>query len=135
MTYFKKSLIRSSAIIALATGIFLPSCSKTESYSELLREEEKAVNAFLAQKEVELEVPADSISFKTGEDAPFYKIDPDGYVYMQVIDKGDRDYKIKAGDIVYFRFERQNLKYLYMGNESEWDGNSDNLLKIGRAHV
>lgn len=108
-----------------ATGV--SSCSKSESYSELLRDEEKAVNVFLAGKEVMLEVPADSISFETGEDAPFYRLDPDGYVYMQVISKGDTEKKVKNGDVVYFRFNRQNLKLMADGETADKEGNSDNL--------
>lgn len=120
-------------LLALA-GAALTSCSKTQSYSELLKEEEQAVNWFLAQKKVELQVPADSISFQTGKDAPFYKLDEDGYVYMQVISKGDLDpqgkpdNRVEAGDLVYFRFSRENLKSLYEGNTPVTGGNSDNLL-------
>lgn len=107
----------------------IASCSKSESYSELLREEEKSVNAYLATQKVLLEVPEDSISFITGNDAPFYKLDEDGYVYMQVISKGDTE-KIEAGDKVYFRFNRKNLKYLYQGIESPDEGNSNDLGSI-----
>ena len=109
----------------LCGGLFL-SCSKTESYSELLREEEKAVNWYLASQKVELEIPADSTSFVTGKDAPFYKLDDDGYIYMQIIEKGD-DVKVKEGDLVYFRFMMDNLKYMYEGIETQPLGNSDYL--------
>lgn len=113
-------------LLALAaTGA--TSCSKSESYSELLRDEEKAVNVFLAQHEVRLEVPSDSISFEMGEDAPFYRLDPDGYVYMQVISKGDTESKIENGDVVYFRFSRQNLKTLTETGTADKEGNSDNI--------
>lgn len=116
-------LISLSFIVAIG---FLASCSKTESYSELLREEEKAVNWFLAGQRVETEIPADSISFITGPDAPFYRLDEDGYVYMQVINPGN-DEKVEKGDMVYFRYMRTNLKYLYEGLDSEPIGNSDYL--------
>lgn len=102
------------------------SCSKTESYSELLREEEKAVNWYLASQKVEINIPSDSTSFITGDDAPFYRLDDDGYVYMQVIKKGD-DEKIETGDLVYFRFMMDNLKYMYEGVETSPLGNSDYL--------
>jgi hypothetical protein len=105
----------------------LSSCSKTESYSNLLREEEKAVNLFLSGQRVENEIPADSISFLTGKDAPFYKLDEDGYVYMQVISKGDPNDRVEKDDKVYFRFTRENLKSVYLGYESETEGNSNNL--------
>lgn len=110
------------------------SCSDSESYSDLLREEEKAVNAFLSQNQVTLELPADSISFITGKDAPFYKLDEDGYVYMQVVSIGDRE-KIEPGDKVYFRFTRKNLKAEYLGLESSDEGNADDFtLGIGNPY-
>lgn len=101
-------------------------CSKSQSYSELLRDEEKAVNWYLAAQRVETEIPADSISFITGKDAPFYKLDEDGYIYMQVVNKGDGT-KVEDGDVVYFRFMRNNIKYLYEGVETTPTGNSDYL--------
>lgn len=105
----------------------LASCSKSESYSELLKQEEHAVNWYLSQKQIELNVPEDSISFIVGKDAPFYKLDPDGYVYMQVISKGDTENKVEDGDLVYFRFTREDLKVLAQGETPTQVGNSDNL--------
>ena len=105
----------------------LGSCSKSQSYSELLRDEEHAVNAFLATQKVINQVPEDSISFITGPDAPFYRLDQDGYLYMQVIDKGDLNNKVEAGDVVYFRYNRLNLKAEYLGYEPVWEGNMNNL--------
>ncbi len=122
------------ALIAL-TGLISVSCSKTQSYSELLRDEEKAVNWFLAQNRVAIDIPADSISFETGGDAPFYKLDEDGTVYMQVINKGQLGAdgkpaeKIEAGDQVYFRYLRKNIKAMYEGYGDMESGNSDNLAK------
>lgn len=112
-------------IFVFAGLAFLSSCSKSESYSELLSQEEKAVNAFLATQRVENVVPEDG-NFITGEDAPFYRLDNDGYVYMQVIDKGNLAVRPEEGDVVYFRFTRENLKYLYLGIESTPDGNAGN---------
>lgn len=112
-------------LVAVASG--LGACSKTESYSELLRQEEKAVNFFLANQKVLNEIPADSISFITGKDAPYYRLDEDGYLYMQVIDKGDYTDKIKAGDVVYFRFNRDNLKARYQNYDTDWFGNQNSL--------
>ncbi|MBD5356650.1 MAG: DUF4827 domain-containing protein [Bacteroides sp.] len=103
------------------------SCSESQSYSELLTEENHAVNWYLASQKVENNIPADSISFIVGEDAPFYKLDDDGYVYMQVISKGNMEDRVKSGDIVYFRFNKLNLKYLYLGEDPEWFGNATDL--------
>lgn len=122
-----KTITRILPLIALVT-MFLASCEKTQSYSELLREEEKAVNLFLANQKVCLEIPADSISFETGENAPYYKMDEDGYLYMQVIKKGDYQNKIKKGDLVYFRFTRTNIKdWMFYGVEYS-EGNSDTFV-------
>lgn len=117
----------------IAGGAFVTSCSKSQSYSELLRDEEHAVNWFLAQHKVSLDIPADSISFETGTDAPFYKLDEDGNVYMQVINKGDIGTdgkpvnKVEAGDQVYFRYERKNILAMYQTGEDYENGNSDDL--------
>ena len=128
MTNLRNVIIKSVALIFLGfTMAGVASCSKSESYSELLREEEKAVNLYLSQQTIAHDIPADSISFETGENAPFYRLDPDGYVYMQVIRKGETDTKIENGDIVYFRFNRKNLKDVANGIESGTIGNSDNL--------
>lgn len=119
-----KRKIVGSIILTLTTVIIsgLAGCSKSRSYSELLREEERAVNLFLSGQKVITEVPEDSISFITGPDAPFYRLDSDGYLYMQVINKGDLSKKVEAGDVVYFRFKRLNLKSEYLGYETEWEG-------------
>lgn len=131
MTDITKKMTKTIWIFLLALTVAgITSCGDEQrSYSELLRDEEKAVNAFLAQQKVLLEVPEDSISFITGKDAPFYKLDPDGYVYMQVIDKGESE-KVEAGDKVYFRFSRHSLNDRYNGIESGDDGNSNNLGSI-----
>ncbi|MCH5233375.1 MAG: DUF4827 family protein [Muribaculaceae bacterium] len=118
-----------SSILLLAL-VGITSCSKTQSYSELLRDEEEAVNWFLAQKNVALEIPSDYKDFVSvetmGEDAPFYKLDADGYVYMQVV-KADFSEMVDEGDLVYFRFNRENISYLYQGIESTISGNGDYL--------
>ncbi len=105
----------------------LGACSKSQSYSELLREEERAVNNFLAGQKVINSIPKDSVSFITGADAPFYRLDEDGYLYMQVIDKGDMSQKVKAGDVVYFRYNRLNLRAESLGYAPEWSGNQNDL--------
>lgn len=104
----------------------LCSCSKTESYSELLRDEEHAVNWWLAQRRVVTEIPADSV-FEVGAGAPFYKMDEEGNVYMQVINPGSRTNRPKKDDKVYFRFMRTNIKNLYDGYQSVPEGNANDL--------
>lgn len=108
------------------------SCSKSQSYAELLRDEEKAVNWYLAGYDVSLEVPDTIIDFITketaGDNAPYYKLDEDGYVYMQVVSANTEE-MVESGDLVYFRFLRQSILDLYQsGGELEnWVGNSDYL--------
>ncbi len=128
ITDIKKGILKILLIALAAAGMTgVSSCNDTESYSKLLDKENKAVNDFLATQRVKLEIPADSISFETGEDAPFYKMDEDGNVYMQVISKGDTE-KIETGDVVYFRFSRTDLKSRFYGGTPVAEGNSDNLL-------
>lgn len=114
--------------VLIFAGLMLTSCDDTESYSDLLKEEQKVSNWFLAQHRVCNEIPSDSV-FEVGENAPFYRIDPDGYIYMQVLKVGDR--KIPAsGDQVYFTFTRYNIQTMYDSNSLDVDGegNQDDFL-------
>lgn len=136
MIHINRTTLNITAGVACLAAASLPvACSKSQSYSELLREEEKAVNLFLAGQKVCLELPADSTSFITGPDAPFYKLDQDGYVYMQVIDKGDANNRVQPGEVVYFRYERENLKAKYLGMDLPPEGNSDNLTQGNSSFV
>lgn len=105
----------------------LASCEDNKSYSELLKEEEQAVNWFLAQQKIVPYIPADSV-FDIGADAPYYKMDEDGYVYMQIVDSGNPDSRPQKGETVYFRYLRRNIKDYANGINSAWSGNAENLL-------
>lgn len=111
-------------------GIISSGCSKSQSYSELLRDEEHAVNWYLANYNVELDVPENAKDFITseeaGENAPFYKLDEDGYVYMQVV-RADLDDMVSEGDLVYFRFLRESILDLYNDVETTPTGNLEYL--------
>ena len=129
----KISGIKQKYILSVALGFFiimLAGCSKTQSYSELLRDEEQAVNWYLSKYNVELQLPEDPKDFITcnemGEDAPFYKLDSDGYVYMQVV-SADLNDMVESGDLVYFRFERESILDKYNGIETTPSGNGDYL--------
>ena len=72
-----------AAAVLMLVVASLSSCSDSKSYAEQLEDERRACNAYLASFEVINEIPKDTV-FQTGADAPFYRIDPDGNVYMQV---------------------------------------------------
>ncbi|MBR5102776.1 MAG: DUF4827 family protein, partial [Muribaculaceae bacterium] len=74
------------------------------------------------------EIPADSV-FEVGKQAPFYRIDPDGFVYMQVLSAGDRvNDKAKTSESIYFRYTRYNLvNWMSNGNLVAYDGNADDM--------
>ncbi len=110
----------------------LTACNDDQSYADRLNEERNAVNAYLANHRVVMSIPEDSI-FEVGEDAPFYRIDPDGNVYMQVIKAGDRvGDRAKKGDRIYFRYSRyslaiwyaEKLMEVYSSNENSMDAQS-----------
>lgn len=117
--------------LALLSPLLMASCSDSVSYSDLLKKEQKISNWFLAQHRVCNEVPADSI-FEVGPDAPYYRIDPDGYVYMQVLKVADKDKRVlpSTGDQVYFTFTRYNIEEMFAGNTLDvaGEGNQDELL-------
>ena len=101
------------ALLAFALALALTSCKDQESYSDRLNVERNATNAYLKGQRVVNQVPADTV-FEIGKDAPFYRIDPDGNVYMQVINPGDRtNDRAKKSQTIYFRFTRFNLEEWY----------------------
>jgi hypothetical protein len=119
-------------VMALSTLVLLSACNNDQSYADRLNDERNAVNAYLANHRVVMSIPEDSI-FEVGKDAPFYRVDTDGNVYMQVLDAGDRKQdKAKTGEPIYFRYSRYNLATwyadgtwnLYSGNETTMDATS-----------
>ena len=65
-------------------SLTMVSCDDTESYADLLKDENVAVNNFLADQRIESEIPEDSI-FEYGLNAPYYKLDDDGNVYLYYV--------------------------------------------------
>lgn len=104
----------------------LSSCNKGKSYAELLDEENKSVNIFLSNQRVVGYVPADSV-FEVGENAPYYKMDEDGNIYMQVLNVGDMNDKAEQNQLIYFRFMRYNLNEYAQGVEPKGEGNANSL--------
>lgn len=111
------------------------SCSDNESYSDMLNDERHACNAFLANFEIE-DVPADTV-FKVGSDAPYYKLDPDGNVYMQVLKTGDRvGNRARKSQTIYFRYTRYNLNTWYtQGGLWVGSGNADDMSQTATAFL
>ncbi|MDE6524431.1 MAG: DUF4827 domain-containing protein [Paramuribaculum sp.] len=98
-------------------------CDDDKSYAELLEEENKAVNLYLADQTIETTLPEDN-NFITGEDAPYYRLDNDGNVFMQVVKKGDGE-MAQSDQLIYFRFMRYNLTNYDGVNTMPGEGNSD----------
>lgn len=122
----------STFLIGVTAMLSLFSCDDGKTYAELLKDERKATNAFLAEKTVINEIPEDTI-FLAGEDAPFYKIDPDGNVYMQVLEADSKENRPVDDQPVYFRFMRLDLLTWYTtggvnGGTEFWEGNAENMM-------
>ena len=113
-------------VLAMTMGFVMTSCDDTESYAELLEKERKACNAFLAGHRVENSIPADG-NFEVGEDAPYYRLEEEGNIYMQVLDKGDMEDMAQYDDLIYFRYMRMSLIDWYLYNSEIWSGNADNM--------
>ena len=99
-----------AAVAALLILTLSASCSDSKSYAELLTEESHYVNNFLANHRVVNTIPTDStFEFEVGENAPYYRLDEDGNVYMQVISRGTPGNYAKTKQVIYFRYTRYNL--------------------------
>lgn len=126
-----KRIFNHSLILGMFALVLLSACSDDQSYADRLNDERNAVNAFLANHRVVMSVPEDSV-FEVGENAPFYRIDADGNVFMQVLNAGDKNDKAKTGEPIYFRYSRYNLSTwyadgtwnVYSGNETSMDAMS-----------
>lgn len=119
------SIMSGIAVILVMTAT-TSSCDDSRSYAELLTDETHYVNHFLSDNRVVGSVPADSV-FETGEGAPFYQMDSEGNVYMQVIETGDMKFRPTTDDRVYFRFTRYNLARYETGVTLPGAGNSDDV--------
>lgn len=114
-----------SLALSLAVAAVMSSCNDGKTYAELLENEDHYVNNFLADNIVINEIPADSV-FETGENAPYYRIDEEGDLYMQVIDAGTPGNMVKDDELIYFRYTRYNLSY-YDGKLNYGGGNEDDM--------
>jgi hypothetical protein len=117
--------------LTAAAAITFSSCSDSTSYADLLSDETKSVNAFLADQVVILDIPEDSV-FECGENAPYYRLDEDGNVFMQVLEPGDGE-KPQDDAQVFFRFTRYNLsEYASTGSLGTGSGNAEDV-SLGSA--
>lgn len=121
-----KILSRILTLVVMISAMAFQSCESGKSYSELLNEENIYVNRFLADQWVVTEIPSDTV-FITGSDAPYYQLDDEGNIYMQVLDPGSGP-KAEDDQVVYFRFMRYNLSY-YNGDLSDCtsEGNQSDM--------
>lgn len=116
-----------NATIALAGLFVMTACHDNTSYADLLKDERRAANAYLSNFKVVNEIPADTV-FEMGEDAPFYRIDEDGNVYMQVLRAGDRKADApKESQRIYFRYMRYNINYWYENGTWSGEGNETDV--------
>lgn len=99
----KMRIVPVMLLVSLAASFALGSCSSGETYAELLRDERKVSNKFLSQFRIENEIPEDTI-FEVGEDAPYYRIEEEGNVYMQVLKADSLSNRPSYNDRIYFRF-------------------------------
>lgn len=113
------------AVMALAAmAIVLTSCDDRKSYAELLGDENKHANEFLAnQRVVGYEQRDSTFQFEVGPDAPYYQLDEDGNMFMQVLNAGTEGNRAKYDQLIYFRFMRYNLNQYKDGKLPAGSGN------------
>lgn len=117
---------------ALALAAFTTSCDDSKTYAELLTDETHYVNNFLADQHVINYVPDDSV-FIVGKNAPYYRLDEEGNLYMQIEELGpevmenNQGGRAKYNDLIYFRFTRYNLSNYVNGTFSSSEGNDQVL--------
>lgn len=115
-------------LMASCALMLLSACDNDQSYADRLNDERNAVNSFLANHRVVMSIPEDTV-FEVGENAPYYRIDVDGNVFMQVLNTGDRkNDRAKTSEPIYFRYSRYNLATWYAdGSWSMYDGNETGM--------
>lgn len=104
----------------------MTSCSDGKSYAQLLNEEDMYTNNFLADHHVELAIPADTV-FEVGPNAPYYRLDDDGMLYMQVLKAGTKDNRVEDDEQIYFRYTRYPLALYSNGELPTGEGNNISL--------
>lgn len=126
-------VLKSISPLAFAAMLMatLGSCeNSSKTYAEHLNDQNLYVNNFLADQRVINSLPADTV-FETGPNAPYYRIDQEGNLYMQVVDAGTPGDTVAYNELIYFRFTRYPLSAYSNGEFSSEEGNSSNVLDGG----
>ncbi|MBD5175723.1 MAG: DUF4827 domain-containing protein [Bacteroidales bacterium] len=112
-------------VLAVLCAVAVSACDDSKSFAELLNDENQYVNNFLADQTVCLEIPADT-AFIYGPDAPYYSIDEDKYLYMQVIEPGTKGNMVKDNEQIYFRYTMWPLAYYDHSTQTLKNGYGNN---------
>jgi hypothetical protein len=121
-----KRLFLILSTVAAIVGI--SSCSSSTSYAELLTSESHYVNNYLSDQRVTNTIPTDtSFVFEVGEDAPYYRMDEDGNIYMQVLKAGTKGNYAKDNEVIFFRFTRYDLSSYTNHTLPEGEGNDTDM--------
>lgn len=81
------------------------------TYADMRSTERKAIKSYLSKFDVYDKLPPIN-EIQVGSVAPFYKLDSDGEVYMQVVRMGTGQ-PATQGETIYFRFTRYDLLYYF----------------------
>ena len=113
-------------VAALGVALSTTSCEDGKSYADLLNEQDRYVNNFLSDNTVVLDIPSDTV-FIYGENAPYYRLDEDGNMYMQVIEPGTKHNMVEDNEQIYFRYTRYALANYNNGKLPTGAGNNVTL--------
>ena len=122
-----KKLYIITTLVLAATALVTTSCSDGKSYAQLLNEEDMYTNNFLADHVVELSIPEDTVFTEVGPDSPYYRLDEDGMLYMQVLNAGTKGNMVSDDEQIYFRYTRWPLATYTDGQLYNGEGNNITL--------
>lgn len=122
----KKILHLTACLLGALLLSALGACKDTKTYADLLHDEDMYVNNFLADNIVLLDIPADTV-FVTGAAAPYYRLDHDGMLYMQVLNAGTPGNRVENDEQIYFRYTRYALSAYKNGQLGQGEGNDITL--------
>ena len=116
-----KRFFNFTMLLGILALTLLASCDDDQSYADRLNEERNAVNAYLANHRVVMSVPEDSV-FEVGENAPFYRVDVDGNVYMQQKPKRVHNKPLFRDDNASLSHGRNGRWYFYFSLDEDQIG-------------